>query len=330
VVIFWFDLCLDRAKNGTGYRTLKRFNQLIASWAVCVSMSAVASVENVGTYNLILKNDLNTSSDIEGRIMIGGNIDMAGKSLDVASRIAADPVVDAVTVVGDITANDVKTQNGNIVYGGNIGSTNLILNGSGSVSQQSQTTLQNQFDAIYQSVIDDSNYYKTLAANGTFNTSDMNNLKFESTSSDDLLVFNINGTDLLNGSFSFGFTPTVPIIINVAGTGALNLNSKAFGNFTKQVASLVLWNFFDYTSIGFNGDGWNGSVLAPNADITSGTGSLDGGFAALSYTGTVELHNQLFTYEPPGETPGVDVPAPPVFFLLFGGLIATMALRRRS
>ena len=293
-------------------------------------MSAVASVENVGTYNLILKNDLDTSSDIEGRLLVGGNVNMAGKSLKVGSLLGADPTVDAVTIVGDIKANDVQALNGNIVYGGNKYSTNLIVNSGNTATAVSQGLLQAEFNSVYQSVIDDSNYYKTLAANGTFNTSDMNNLKFESNSSDDLLVFNINGTDLLNGSFSFGFTPTVPIIINVAGTGALNLNSKAFGNFTKQVASLVLWNFFDYTSIGFNGDGWNGSVLAPNADITSGTGSLDGGFAALSYTGTVELHNQLFTYEPPGETPGVDVPAPPVFFLLFGGLIATMALRRRS
>ena len=309
---------------------MKRFNQLIASLAVVVSMSAVASVENVGTYNLILKNDLDTSSDIEGRLLVGGNVNMAGKSLKVGSLLGADPTVDAVTIVGDIKANDVQALNGNIVYGGNKYSTNLIVNSGNTATAVSQGLLQAEFNSVYQSVIDDSNYYKTLAANGTFNTSDMNNLKFESTSSDDLLVFNINGTDLLNGSFSFGFTPTVPIIINVAGTGALNINSKALGNFSKEVASLVLWNFFDYTSIGFNGDGWNGSVLAPNADITSGTGSLDGGFAALSYTGTVELHNQLFTYEPPGETPGVDVPAPPVFFLLFGGLIATMALRRRS
>jgi len=309
---------------------LKRFNQLIASLAVVVSMSAVASVENVGTYNLILKNDLDTSSDIEGRLLVGGNVNMAGKSLKVGSLLGADPTVDAVTIVGDIKANDVQALNGNIVYGGNKYSTNLIVNSGNTATAVSQGLLQAEFNSVYQSVIDDSNYYKTLAANGTFNTSDMNNLKFESNSSDDLLVFNINGTDLLNGSFSFGFTPTVPIIINVAGTGALNINSKALGNFSKEVASLVLWNFFDYTSIGFNGDGWNGSVLAPNADITSGTGSLDGGFAALSYTGTVELHNQLFTYEPPGETPGVDVPAPPVFFLLFGGLIATMALRRRS
>lgn len=61
----------------------------------------------------------------------------------------------------------------------------------------------------------------------------MNNLKFEFISSDDLLVFNINGIDLLNGSFSFGFIFMVFIIINVVGMGVLNLNFKVFGNFIK-------------------------------------------------------------------------------------------------
>ena len=86
---------------------MKRFNQLIASLAVVVSMSAVASVENVGTYNLILKNDLDTSSDIEGRLLVGGNVNMAGKSLKVGSLLGADPTVDAVTIVGDIKANEI-------------------------------------------------------------------------------------------------------------------------------------------------------------------------------------------------------------------------------
>lgn len=160
-----------------------------------------ASVDNVGTYNLILQQDLNTSSDIEGRIMIGGNINMTGKSLDVGGNngIPADPLVDAVTVVGNITANDVKTQNGNIVYGGSVGTTTLINNGTGSAFQMDQGLLQTRFDAIYQSVINDSDYYQTLTANGTFNTTDMNKKLFESSSADDLLVFNISGNDLLSG-----------------------------------------------------------------------------------------------------------------------------------
>lgn len=53
----------------------------------------------------------------------------------------------------------------------------------------------------------------------------------------------------------------------------------------------MLWNFFDYMLIGFNGDGWNGLVFVLNVDIISGIGSLDGGFVVLLYIGMVELYN---------------------------------------
>jgi len=301
----------------------------ISGLVLCAyAASGFASVENVGTYNLILKNDLSTSSDIEGRIMIGGDIN--GASTDVGSRIPADPVVDAVTVVGDINAPSLKALNGNVVYGGNANPANIdVQDHDAALIKEDQLILQTRFDAIYQSVIDDSDYYQTLAANGTFNTSDMNKKLFESSSSDDLLVFNISGSDLQSGGLEFGFTPSVPMIINVSGSGTLNINAKAQGNFDKSTVSpLVLWNFYDYTGLNFNGDGWNGSVLAPYADITSYTGSLDGGIAALSYTGGVEVHNKLFTYEPPQDeqTP---VSAPSAAVLLFGGVLLVMRKRRK-
>lgn len=307
---------------------MKKLFALLALAGLAVTPVSLASVENVGTYNLILKDDLTTSSDIEGQILIGGNISMSGLSLDVGSEIPADPLVDAVTVVGDITANDFKTQNGNIVYGGDAGSTTLMNNGSGTAQQASQGLLQNTFDEVWLSVLSDSEYYQSLDSNGTFDTADMNNKTFESSSTDDLLVFDVAGSDLLSGSFSFDFAPTIPIVINVSGTETLNINAKAVGNFTKQVASLVLWNFYDYTALNFNGDGWNGSVLAPNADITSYTGSLDGGFAALSYTGGVELHNELFDYEPPSSSTE-PVPAPPALLLLMGSVFIVLCLKRR-
>ncbi|WP_440906199.1 choice-of-anchor A family protein [Catenovulum sp. SX2] len=288
------------------------------------------SASTVDTYNLILKNDLSTSSDIEGKIFIGGDINMPGRSLDVGSKLATDPKVDAVTVVGDISANDVKAENGhNIVYGGNIGSTNLINNGSGGTStQQNQAALQSEFDALYDKVIAQSQYYQSLAANSTFDTSDFNQKKFVSGASatDELSVYNISSSDILSGGFDFSSTPTIPVVINVAGTGSLNISSKAQGNFTKELASMVLWNFYEATELTFSGDGWNGSILAPYADISGSTGSIDGGVAALSYSGSVEIHNKLFAYTPP--EPAQEVPEPPMITLLLIALGLLMARKR--
>jgi choice-of-anchor A domain-containing protein len=287
-----------------------------------VSVVIASTVDN---YNLILKNDLSTSSDIEGKIFIGGNINMAGRSLDVGSRLASDPKVDAITVVGDITANDVKALNGhNIVYGGNVGSTRLINNGSGGTStQQSQSVLRTEFNSLFDKVIEESEYYRSLVANSTFNTSDNNNKRLVSGASagDELSVFNISSNDILSGGFSFDSIPTVPIVINVSGSGALNIGAKAQGNFTKERASLVLWNFYEATSISFNGDGWNGSILAPYADISGSTGSIDGGVAALSYSGSVEIHNRLFAYTPPDTSnTSQEVPEPQVLGLLLAAI----------
>lgn len=302
---------------------------------VLLTFSPVSMVlaSTVDSYNLILKNDLSTSSDIEGKIFIGGNIDMAGRSLDVGSRLATDPKVDAITVVGDITANDVKALNGhNIVYGGNVGTTRLINNGSGgTASQQSQTALRTEFNSLYDRVISESEYYRSLVANSTFDTSDNNNKRLVSgaSSTDELSVYNISSNDILSGGFSFGSLPTVPVVINVSGAGALNIASKAQGNFTKERSSLVLWNFYEATSIRFNGDGWNGSILAPYADISGSTGSIDGGVAALSYSGSVEIHNRLFAYTPPDtSSTSQDVPEPSMFVMLLA--IIGFAFSRRN
>ncbi|MFT2090604.1 choice-of-anchor A family protein [Paraglaciecola sp. 2405UD69-4] len=284
---------------------------------------------NVGTYNLILKDDLSTSSDIEGRLLVGGNINMSGKSLDVGSHLATDSSVDAVVVVGDITANDVKAQTGNIVYGGSAGSTNLITNSAtGIVEQKDQAVLQAEFDNIWNSVEADSAYFASLEANANFDSSGMNQKYLEASSATELTVYNVSTDEILSGDVYFSESPSVPVVINVDITGLteLTLNSKAqFTNETDR--TMVLWNFFStdqtVTDISFNGDGWRGSVLAPYANISSSTGALEGGVAALSYSGSVELHNDLYSYTPPTSTttPATEVPAPAGLALMGLGLL---------
>lgn len=290
----------------------------------------LASTANVGTYNLILKNDLDTSSDIEGALFIGGDINMSGRSLDVGNELPADVSVNAVTVVGDITANDVKSGNGDIVYGGNIGSTNLINNGVGSAYQETQSSLQSEFDTIWASVEADSAYYAGLEKNADI-TGDSNNPRFGPSTATDLTVYELTSTELQNQNASYAFltNPDVPVLINVDLTGLTSLEIKAKSSIQLSQYSFVLWNFYStdetVTDLSFNGDGWRGSILAPYANISSNTGALEGGVAALSYTGSVELHNNLYTYEPPTEE--VEVNAPASAFLLGFGLLLVAARR---
>ena len=279
---------------------------------------------HVGTYNLILKNDLSTNSEIEGRALIGGNI-VSGNTIVFGAALASDPNVDAVSVVGNITPRLTIEHGHNAVYGGSHNGFNL--NGGGSANNVNQTTLQSQFNAIYDQVIADSNYFQGLATTGSFNGSDMNNMLITANETSGLNVININASALSNGGeFDLSSIPNVPVVINVIGGGNLVLTAKAgnkgAGLQGDSLASMVLWNFNTATSIAFNGDGWVGSVLAPYANITGSTGHLEGGVAALSYNGSVEFHNSLFTYTPPTTTPPTeDVPAPAGIFLIGLGLL---------
>ncbi|WP_340680372.1 collagen-binding domain-containing protein [Paraglaciecola sp.] len=288
---------------------------------------------HVGTYNLILKGDLDTSNDIEGRMLVGGNINMAGRSLDVGSKLPSSADIDAVTVVGNMTATDVKAENGNnIIYGGNIGSTTLLTNGGGTATQVNQSTLQSQFNSIWNSVEADSAYFASLATNASI-TGDSNNPRFGSSVATDLTVYSLSTNDLnnQNATYKFNSSPTVPVVINVDVTGKSNVVINAKSSIEQNEYGMVLWNFYNTDSteftLSFNGDGWRGSILAPYANITSSTNALEGGVAALSYTGSVQLHNYLYTYAPPPEPPTEDVPAPAGMLLIGLGLIV-MARRK--
>ncbi|WP_158970666.1 choice-of-anchor A family protein [Paraglaciecola sp. L3A3] len=272
---------------------------------------------HVGSYNLILSEDLDYNSHIYEKILVGG--DIKGGTTEVGARIEGGGV-DAVVVLGDISGTVRTLKGNNILYGTKTGTT---YNNDGGTSSAitNMTDAQNEFDAIWDQAVNDSAHFETLSSTGTLNSAG----KFENNNSLDLNVFNIDASILAdqNLSLTFDVNPTTPIIINVAGSGTININAKASGNFTKtEAAPLVLWNFYDAKGeINIAGDGWNGSVLAPLASINLTTGSLDGGLVAKSLTSDKQLHNELFTYTPPTTTPPTsEVPAPT------GALIITLGL----
>ena len=285
---------------------------------------AANTMAHVGTYNLILKEDLTYNSHIGGKTLIGGDV-TSGSLAEVGAQIS-DPGVDAVTVLGDI-AGFVRAQNGtNILYGSKTGTT---ANNDGGTSTQiaDMSAAQANFDSIWNQAVADSLEFKTLSSTGGFDTSDFNNKRFLNDNALALNVFNIDASDIVSGGgFQFATNLTVPVIINVAGTGTINIGAKAMGNFGKtNAAPLVLWNFYQAEQITF-ADGWNGSLLAPYAHINLSTGSFDGGLVALSLTSDKQLHNELYTYQPPS-TPPTEASAPAG--LLFIALGLCVMLRRR-
>jgi choice-of-anchor A domain-containing protein len=289
-----------------------------------VNATTVNTNAHVGTYNLILQNDLQTNAEVEGNAFIGGDIN--GNTIVFGKALSSEPNIDAVTVVGNISPKLTIEKGHNAVYGGTA-SNGFNLNGGGSATNVSQSTLASEFSSIYDQVISDSNYFSSLETNGSFDGSDQNNKLITANETSGLNVVNINASDLIKGGeIDLSSIPDVPVVINVIGGGDIviktKIGNKGAGLQGDALASLVLWNFNTATSISFQGDGWVGSVLAPYADVSASTGHLEGALAAKSYSGNVELHHSLFAYTPEtSTTPPTEVPAPAGTALIGLGLL---------
>jgi choice-of-anchor A domain-containing protein len=61
--------------------------------------------------------------------------------------------------------------------------------------------------------------------------------------------------------------------------------------------STVLWNFWEAEWLGLDGVGWEGSLLAPFADVRFNNGNFDGTLIARSLEGTAEGHWYPFVAE---------------------------------
>jgi choice-of-anchor A domain-containing protein len=296
------------------------------------SVSAEESTSStLGTYNLILLEDYNfQGGDVQGQVLIGGDLNASGHAVEFGSRLAnTNTAIDAVTIMGDVNANQIRVLNdNNLVYGGALNVSHVELNDGNDGKAIANADLS--IDDVAASLHADSAYFASLSANGTYSDGIFNYI-----GTDSVAVFNVSADDVFaqNSNLSLNWGDAETVIINVSASNALandivvgggvNLNNGFNGS---EAFSNVLWNFYDAESIDFNSLAVKGSVLAPLA-TTSGGASFDGSFAAVSYTGAREFHNYVFNYEAPSAPPVVSVPEPPTIAVL-AVLLLFLSFRR--
>ncbi|MBO1256347.1 choice-of-anchor A family protein [Alteromonas sp. 5E99-2] len=265
---------------------------------------------------------MSTSSDIEGAIFVGGDITNAS-TFGNNCNAGCTNGVDAVTVIGDINSNFNLVGNNsdgtrNVVYGGTI-SGNVNNNANGEIRQADAdelSMLEEALESLYQGAVEDSENFSALASNGSVDDSDPNRVTFtpDSVIDGEAIVFDVSG-ELLSRNISLDFDAliglNVPIIINVTGASdalddTLTVSAGFIGN-REGIRNSLIFNFNNYNDITFSRDGFEGSVLAPQADVTITNGAFDGGLVALSLDSMAELHAEFFDEE--FEDP--DVPVPP-------------------
>ena len=291
-----------------------------------MALSASALAMPLSQYNLILFDDYHyQGGEVEGRTLIGASLHASGHSPVFGTRLPGPPDSDGLTVVGDINANHINLNGGNLVYGGALNASVNFNSGGGPASAIHTPGMS--IAGIQQELNQGASWYASLGNNGSFAAGE---LLYEG--ADSLAVFNLDATDIFaqNTSLKLFSGAAETVIINVAGTqitagGGVNLTGNGFqfdANAQNVGARNILWNFYEAEAIDFNNLAMVGSILAPYAHISGGA-VFDGSVAAMSYTGAREFHQ--YTFIPPTVT----VPEPSALLILLAGLCWIALVRRR-
>ena len=265
---------------------------LIAALAVtpvlAQSSAVVTGLDALREWNLVVLGDLQSSSEVEGRTFVGGNL--TGNSSNYSIRpLGTSPTGQpGLTVVGDVNGSHKNLNNGGgaivggnvnsgfnlngapqtVKVGGTISNTNInqntVVSNLGTSNPAFVSNLQSQKGALNSSLTSLSYDMGTLASNsqlviqgnrGTFNAQpDANGTA----------VFNITSADLDRiGEIQFNLNGANTAIVNVSGR-AINLNDNFLGG-TNNLGEHLIWNFHQAEDLNLT-TAWGGSVLAPLAD----------------------------------------------------------------
>jgi choice-of-anchor A domain-containing protein len=251
---------------------------------------ALSASDILGQFNAVVTNDFTSSSDVEGRLVVGGN--MTGGATFYNNPF---PIIKsdygAVNVYGSVAPGNYNVNNsGNVnVAGTNSGRFNLN-GGTYSSSIPGGGSFDSSFGATLSTL---STQLGGMSANNVLpTTTDMNNVQItaKNVDSSGIAVFKITAAQLSQyASFNVNLGSAKTVVFDVMG----NYNQQAnFQNFTdRTVDSHVIWNFTDATSVSLQGFG--GTVLAGSATVTNSS-PINGSLYALNYSGNGELHNRAF------------------------------------
>lgn len=295
-------------------------------------------------FNLIVLGDLDSTSEVEGRTYVGGNLHGSSSTYYTRGNQAPASNYGAVTVGGNITGGYKNINGGgNVAVGGNVQNMNLNGGGSaliggtvtGNVNGSKQTgaavTIPG-FGTVFQ---DYAGSLGSQSSNAAFSQNSQG-VRFTSGGSN-LSVFSI-GADLLSQSREIGFSLGTDdhILINVDGSslasGSMLSLSANFLQPTSTIASNVIWNFGDIDMINFGTEFW-GSILAPDAELTN-RNSLNGSVVAAGFTQRGEVHQPVLDGDFPSPVPNdppraISEPAIWPLSALAMAAIAVVGFRRR-
>lgn len=345
------------ARFRTASLSLAAMAVALAASPVLADSGMIAGTDVLKTWNLVVLGDLTSSSEVEGRTFVGGNLNGNSSNYQIQPIPASSTGTPGLTVVGDVNGGAKNLNNGSgAVVGGNVNS-GLNLNGAaqtvlvgGSISNTNvnQNTvnaglaasdpafaqnLTQQKSLIETSMTGLSHTMSTQGSNSDLVISGNRGTFNAQPDASGVAVFNISAADLDKiGEIQFNLNGADTAIVNVSGS-SINLNDNFLGG-TQNLGEHVIWNFPDAKDLSLS-TAWGGSVLAPGAAATTGN-YIQGSavFGSLMQNGEMHIGTYTGSYTPPGDpgtptTPGgssggTEVPEPgmvALFAMALGGLL---------
>jgi choice-of-anchor A domain-containing protein len=314
--------------------TLSTLALLSAAPAFAVTLTVE---ELLGTYNGMTSGNFASSQEVEGRLVVGGNL--TGNTIQTGFVPLNPGPAQNVVVFGNTTIGKVSGR-GEIVIDGNGNNTTLeesqgqltaFIGGTHTgnanqvdvfKNQAGQPAFEAKFPEIDFGAIADYSAYLSRLAGSDWLTPDPNKKTLVSAPNavaqpsdptwgyQKVTVLFASLAQLATGTlFVNGLDSDETIIVNVSGkTGNFQLNG---GGFDKALSRNILWNFYEAEDISLS-SALFGSVLAPKAAMSGFSGSTEGSVIAKTIDlSNGELHYQPFRGDLP-EMPTVNPPPAPV------------------
>lgn len=283
-----------------------------------LGLASVAHASFLSGWNLVVRTNLTTSSEVDGSAIIGGSL--AGPSSNFAVQGVTGPNGVGLAVGGNVSGSTKQVNSGgDFRYSGVVGAA-VNLNGGGDALLD--PTIASQVNSLTLIAQSTSTTLRNLTPNGTVDGAGNMNAMTVVVGGQRLAIYSISASQLSGlGQLNLNLGNADSVIINVSAVaGSVNLIAppNLVGGFNQANSSRIIWNFFDATGLTVNNN-LNGSVLAPNADLRLLGGGINGTVFVNSVS-QMDAEIRRFNYT------GF-VPAPGAASLLaLGGL---MAVRRR-
>ena len=280
---------------------------------------ASASADVLSEWNLLVRNDLTSTSEVDGSALIGGNL--SGTSNYATHGVTAYSG-DGLAVGGDILAGTVQINNGgNFRLAGSVQSgATVLLNGGG--SQINDPGVSSLVSSAFAEIEGISYSLATLTANGALDGAGNLNATPTMMGGYNVAVYNLTNSDFQSlGQLNLNIGSADSVIINVLSSGGVvdfTAPPNIIGGFNQANSSRILWNLPDATSVLVN-NSFNGALLAPYADLSLTGGGMNGTVAVDSISMCAEVRSCTYTGY---------VPEPASLSLL--ALAGLLASRRRA